>query len=202
MNCRCLSVLLALTVLFSCEKIDFSAYEQSKTTSNSERSETDKDEVASVVTDAHVAILRDTLSEDKVNVMYVSLKEWNDVTSTYSEDNAQRALTIASEYKEGDMCGWHIPSLTEVQRIKAYYDADVNRLDKLNGQLEDIAATPIYVTDYKENTYRYLCAQGDSTFSFRKGYATLRAGATVKYHLRLVKDSLQVIIPSEIHFEY
>lgn len=197
-----LAVLLTMSAFSSCEKIDFSTSMQEKSNTDNVKNTETTSENTTVNSDTHVVILREILSEDKVNVMYVSLNEWGDMTSTYSNDAGEGAQNIASAYQEGDMHTWHIPTQAEVQRIKAYYDANPTQLDLLNQQLESLGACPVCTEDYSGNTYRYLCSRGDSTFTLRKGYATLKAGATVKYHLRLVKDSIQDIIPSEIHFEY
>lgn len=151
---------------------------------------------------SHVILLADTVSEEKVDVMYISLLEWGNITSSFSTEQASEAHRIADEYTEGDFTGWHIPTLAEVKRIKAYYDEDFQRMEILNNNLEKCNAMPVYLTDATAKTYRYLCSDGDSTFSFRQGYATLKAGATVKYHLRLVKDTTITITPSNIHFEY
>lgn len=150
----------------------------------------------------HVILLADTVSKEKVDVMYISLCEWSDMPSSFSLDNGTDAGVIASEYVEGDLIGWHIPSLDEVRRIKACYDGMTTRLDDLNRRLEASNAKPVCLADVSGKTYRYLCSDGDSTFSFRQGYATLKAGATVKYHLRLVKDTMITLVPHEIEFNY
>ena len=187
-----------LTLFLSCQKMEIP--------DNTPAVKNDRVDVAQVndKTNAmsHVILLVDTVSEDKAEVMYISLQEWSDITSNFSAGQGTEMHRIASEYREGDFTGWHIPTLAEVKRIKAYYDEESGRLDILNDNFEMRGATPVYLTDATAKTYRYLCSNGDSTFSFRKGYATLKAGATVKYNLRLVKDSVMTLVPNEIEFAY
>ncbi len=189
---------VALPLFLSCEKIDFTTTNE-KSAENSTATQFHNNYID---TDYHVIALSETIATDKVSVIYISLKEWDNMTSTYSPNTAQDALAAATSYSEGSVSGWRIPSRDEARRINSLYGSDNELLDILNEKLMNIGASPLCTTDSKGNTYRYLCANGDSTFSIRQGSSTLKAGATVKYHLRLVKDSTFTITPSEIRFGY
>ena len=196
---------LAILPLFTacclaCQKIDFTA-QGNDGSKNGEAAQMTAD-LSLQQSDVHVIAISDTVASDKVDVIYISLNEWSNMTSTFSPMSAQEARDIANSYYEGTVTGWHIPTLSEAIRLKAYYDANPHKLDELNSRLGAMGAQPLSLVGTSGETYRYLCAGGDSTFSMRKGYATLKAGATVKYHLRLVKDSSLTIVPKHINFEY
>ena len=191
-------IALCLLFILACQRIELP---NDGFTGGNEQTEVSSDSYG-VNTMSHVILLADTVSKEKVDVMYISLYEWSDIASSFSLDNGADAGVIASEYVEGDLTGWHIPSLDEVRRIKAYYDGMTTRMSDLNHRLEACNAKPVCLADASGKTYRYLCSDGDSTFSFRKGYYTLKAGATVKYNLRLVKDTVMTLVPEEIEFEY
>lgn len=191
---------LVTACCLACQKIDFDARENDGS-KNSETAQMTAD-LSLQQSDDHVIAISDTIASDKVDVVYISLSEWSNMTSTFSPVSAGEARDIADAYREGSVTGWHIPTLGEAIRLKAYYDANPQRLDDLNNRLAVMGAQPLSLVSASGETYRYLCAGGDSTFSMRKGYATLKAGATVKYHLRLVKDSLLTIVPKHIDFEY
>ena len=99
-----LAVLLTMSAFSSCEKIDFSTSLQEKSNTDNVKNTETTSENTTVNSDSHVVILREILSEDKVNVMYVSLNEWGNMTSTYSNDAGEGAQNIASAYQEGDSC--------------------------------------------------------------------------------------------------
>ena len=196
------SALACMMLVCSCEKVDFSLVNQEKASSTNETTASQQQTTGKTLSDEHIILLADTTDEDKVEIMYVSLVEWHNMGSSFSTTGEQAIADIAASYAEGDITGWRVPSYDDAIRIKAHYDAHTDLFDELSERLDHAGAAPIYVTTYDNKTYRYLCARGDSTFSFRTGYATLKAGATVKYNLRLVKDTSLYIIPEKINFDY
>ena len=197
---RVIALALTTTLTVSCQKLDLTDIGNSANDSgkHSDTESTDN----SRITTGHVEILTDTLSEKQIRKLFISLREWDNIPSAMSDDEGLKAMQLADDYNEDGLTGWHIPTLDEVKRIKACYDADSRRLGILNQRIEAAGGNPIYVTTATNATVRFLCAGGDSTFTLRTGYNTLKAGAVTKYHLRLVKDTLLNIVPQELPFEY
>lgn len=200
MPSRFIAIALTAILTAACQKLDLNDIDKNADGSG-KHSDTENAENPHTAT-GHVEILTDTLSERQIRKTFISLKEWSNIPSALSGDDGTKALLLASDYREGELSAWHIPTLDEARRIKSAYDSDNEKLGILNQRLEAVGGDPIYITTATNATMRFLCAGGDSTFTLRTGFSTLKAGATVKYHLRLVKDTLLNIVPQELPFEY
>ena len=137
--------------------------------------------------------------EDESRITYVSLYEWNNVTSAANENNATMALEIAQRYIEGNVSGWRIPTREEARYICSIYNRAVNvnmvyddALQTLNNKIETIGGQKL-MSWYNKNSnpaYRYLCEDAIYSFSLKKGSNITKCGAVTKYNLRLIKDSI------------
>ena len=137
--------------------------------------------------------------------MLVSLLEWDDIKlNTISADSVR---SIARNYSEGDIKGWRIPTKAEAQRIKetylsAYPDYSEN-LAILNSKIEDLGGITLRPWDETKSsapTCRYFCSDADSTFAIRSNSTISKAGNTVSYNLRLVRDTTITTKTYEIKF--
>lgn len=135
--------------------------------------------------EGHVVALADTMDNNTCEVMLISLKEWDDVPSAYGS-NPDAAQTKTMEYNENGMVGWSIPSKSEANILKYVYSQE-NNFNILNKQLETCGGTPLLQTEGSTNV-RYLCENGTYAFGFKPSSSISSAGATVNYHLRLIKN--------------
>ena len=189
-------------MLVACQQIDLSSYEnnsqdESKVT-NEEDSDDDVDNVFVRIT-SHVCLFTDTLANGQINAMLVSLNEWGSIASAFSGDSTVFRYTKA--YQEGNLTGWRMPNRGEAKRLKDIYD-DSTALDSINTILEDAGGMSLTTQTVTGKNRRYLCSNADSTYSFIKGNGILKAGKTVKYTLRLVKDTILHAPQPSIDFEY
>lgn len=134
----------------------------------------------------HVVALADMIDDNTCNVMLISLDEWTNVYSANSAENYSDAETLANEYSEKGLSGWKIPSKDEAKRLKDVYGIESN-FTFLNKQLEACDGIPLSLTDGSSNA-RYLCEDATYAFGFKSSSNILTAGATVKYHLRFIKN--------------
>lgn len=139
--------------------------------------------------EGHVVALADMIDDNSCNLMLISLKEWDDVSSAFSS-NKTMATSIADEYIENGIDGWSIPNTDEVEILRAVYCPEnyTYNLSILNEQIEKCGGTAIQLKDYSGKNVRYLAEGGEKAFSFVKGSSTGSAGATTKYYLRLIKN--------------
>lgn len=135
--------------------------------------------------EGHVVALADTMDNNTCEVMLISLKEWDDVPSAYGS-NPDAAQTKTMEYNENGMVGWSIPSKSEANILKYVYSQE-NNFNILNKQIETCGGTPLLQTEGSTNV-RYLCENGTYAFGFKPSSSISSAGATVNYHLRLIKN--------------
>ena len=165
----------------SCQKADFGDVDDAPAAESGNNSRFE--------TSAHVAILVEQSADGTADTMYVSLREWDGVPSSASA-SPTAARQIADSYSEGTLSGWHIPTLSEAVRIKSVYPAhSLDTLYRLNARIAAAGGDTVAVTKSDGATAaRYLCARGDSTFSFLNG-SYLPSGKTVKYRLLLVRHS-------------
>lgn len=138
----------------------------------------------------HVVALADMIDEKSCNIMLVSLEEWTDVPSAFSTTNGTLAIQKSEEYKENDIVGWRMPDSYEVQVLRNVYCPEnyEYNLAILNSRITECNGTPIMLKDENNKNVRYLADEGKTAFSFVKSSTTATAGATVKYHLRLVRN--------------
>lgn len=104
---------------------------------------------------------------------------------------------LADRYSEGELIGgWRLPTEEEALYLRDTYGIDAEKYDKsaLDGelnygdllQLNNLLDEKIVPRMDKKNTL-YLCADGTKTFSFVKNTTIGKAGASTKYHVRLVR---------------
>lgn len=123
---------------------------------------------------------------ESVNLLLLSLNEWTGVVSANHEDDPEAAITIARDYTEGDLSGWKIPTSAEAKNLKSLYSATNETLTSLNATLETNGGTSIVPLDAKGENLRYLCEDATYTYAWKTSASLTKAGATVKYSLRLV----------------
>lgn len=124
------------------------------------------------------------ISDDKCEVMLISLKGWGDVYSSFHATESGMAQGYADSYTEKGISDWNIPTTDDAKLIASIYSTDEN-LAILNSKLTDCGGSIIYKVLENKNA-RFLCDGGAKTYSFANTTISA-AGATVKYSLRLVK---------------
>ncbi|MBR0037711.1 MAG: FimB/Mfa2 family fimbrial subunit [Bacteroidales bacterium] len=145
---------------------------------------------APFLADGHVVAWIEDESDTHCDAYLISLNEWENVASAYSETNADQAETIAEAYREGgeqgEVSGWRIPTKDEAALLKTRYSADAciplnNIMSKADG------VTWGLTTDQGENI-RYLCNDAQHTFTLGSAQSSItKAGSKTTYRLRLVK---------------
>lgn len=147
---------------------------------------------------AHMSML----SADRADILLISANEWDEVSSAYSADPTN-AVSIARQYTEmcdinlspstlpnatsGLVTQWHIPTPDQATLLRSLYtDAQAYML---NAQLASIQMPGITATDLNGHPERYLCTDGQQTYSFAAGSTSIsKAGTKATYRLRLVKQ--------------
>jgi len=122
----------------------------------------------------------------RANLLLLSLNEWTGVVSANNEDNPNAASDIAAGYSEGDMVGWGIPSSAEAKYLKSLYSATDETLTNLNSTISANGGTTVSALDSKGENIRFLCEGATYTYAWKSSASLNKAGATVKYSLRLV----------------
>lgn len=137
---------------------------------------------------AVIDVTMDESSSTSAKVMLLSLDEYENITSAYNAETPSQAADIAAGYKEYELEGWKIPSAEEARKLREVY---LSNSTSIEAMLSQANASPICITDSKDNNVRYLCNEARSTYSFKPGtsYNSIKeAGAKVDtYHLRLIK---------------
>lgn len=131
----------------------------------------------------HVVAFVD-IDGNKCNAMLISLKDWYDVYSAYHATEFDMAKNYANNYSESGLSGWTIPNEDEGTLLSSTYCSDSN-LSILNGLITECKGDKIYKVLESKNV-RYLCENATKTYSFANTTKSA-AGASVKYHLRLIK---------------
>lgn len=132
--------------------------------------------------------------------LLLSTNEWHDIPSAFSTTSRLQAKDIATNYCELHFRHWQIPTEAQARALKditpqllqLHNESSATVPEELSS---DITFSPISLTDSQGTNIRYLCTQAERTYSFAPGSTILKAGSTVKYHLRLVHP---VIIRKEI----
>lgn len=142
--------------------------------------------------------------------LLLSTVEWESVPSAFSS-HPTAALDTATHYNEPHILHWQIPNEAQARALK---DITSQLQQLLNSEAETApdgsapvpedlssgskttvpdgspsgskAPAPITLTDSKGTNIRYLCSKAERTFSFTPSSNILKAGSTVKYHLRFV----------------
>lgn len=133
-----------------------------------------------------VAVVKDT-ADNVYDVLLISLAEWEKVSSAYSTTNPEEAFAIAESYNENGLDGWDIPTKDEAKTLKDKYNGAKSQFEEINTLFVENDGVELSEVDNGKNA-RYLCDESKSTYTFKSGSTSVsKAGATVKYHLRLVK---------------
>lgn len=111
-------------------------------------------------------------SGTEYSILLMSLKDWNNATPS-------TAATLASEYTEGGMDSWSIPTSDEARVIFNAYSASAFKSAMTSASADAI--------DASANTVRYLCEGAARYFSFANISFASREAFDATYHLRLVK---------------
>jgi len=136
----------------------------------------------------HLIAFADTLSPDSALLTLLSLTEWSDLTSANNATNPQLPIQIAQTYFEADLDQWRIPSADEARRLRTTFGSETYAFTQLNLLLATLNAPAITLTDGSTNA-RYLCDDGQKSFSFVSGTSITTAGSKAShYRLRLVKS--------------
>lgn len=213
--------LVAILTMLSCQKIDIEDIAAANSKSGSSTSTTKKDDTsvdneevdeASSGTlqelpdgtllfpeDSHIVAVSLSEDTDTHDVMFISLYEWNDIASFYSDVDNGQASSIAERYSEGGVKGWRIPTRDDAKRLCGLYysyveydtDCLCDSLLQLNEHITSLGGRALRAWQLKNNhpAYRYLCEDGQYSFSLKSGSNITKTGAKTKYNLRLVKDS-------------
>lgn len=111
-------------------------------------------------------------SGTEYSILLMSLKDWNNATPS-------TAAALASEYTEGGMDSWSIPTSDEAKAIYNAYSASAFKTAMTSASADAI--------DASANTVRYLCEGAARYFSFAYLSFNSREVSVATYHLRLVK---------------
>lgn len=130
------------------------------------------------------AIDEDENNPNVYNAVLISLEGWSNVPSKYNETNPTKAAAIAEEYEENGLSGWSIPSREDAIMLYNLYSYESNNTI-LNSNITSCGGTGVIVTN-GSSPARYLCEDGEKTFSFKSSTIT-QAGAKTMYYLRLTK---------------
>lgn len=131
----------------------------------------------------HVVGFVNEISETEREVVLISIKEWENISSAFSS-NANQAKEIAAQYEENGLSGWIIPTRNDGMALNRLYSYDNNRA-LINSALETCGGTGL-IQMYGTSAVRYLCADAEYTYSYKSATIT-KAGEKTTYYLRLVK---------------
>lgn len=131
----------------------------------------------------HVVGFVNEISETEREIVLISTKEWEKISSAFSS-NANQAKEIAAQYEENGLSGWIIPTRNDGMALNRLYSYDNNRA-LINSALETCGGTGL-IQMYGTSTVRYLCADAEYTYSYKSANIT-KAGEKATYYLRLVK---------------
>lgn len=131
----------------------------------------------------HVVGFVNEISETEREIVLISIKEWEKISSAFSS-NANQAKEIAAQYEENGLSGWIIPTRNDGMALNRLYSYDNNRA-LINSALETCGGTGL-IQMYGTSTVRYLCADAEYTYSYKSATIT-KAGEKATYYLRLVK---------------
>lgn len=132
----------------------------------------------------HVVALVDNETSNEADLLLLSLEEFTDVYSSLSEGHETQMADQAQSYIEDDLEGWSVPTEAQAKLLRSAY---AGNYDDLNVEIERQNGILITVSTAANNA-RYLCENGTKTFNFATNGSITKAGAKVKYRLRLVKQ--------------
>ena len=137
----------------------------------------------------HVVALVGNATSTEADLLLLALPEEANVKSKVS-DEPDAAAQIAQAYSEYGLTGWRIPTKEEATALRNCYYGD--KVSAINSKLEEAGGKALTQTDSHDKNVRYLCEDALYTYSFATSsdgdaLQITKAGATVKYRLRLVK---------------
>ncbi len=178
---------------------DTDIYSDTVTTTGNGNSSNTTYPQSSTIIDGHIVISRTTTDNDTL-LTFISLTEWSNVASAYHETRSDEAYTLATQYIEGNLSGWRIPTLDDAKALKDIYDTTPTEdgsmpddtLAQINNILVAAGGAPLTAWQAKDSypAYRYLCQDATYTFSLKGNTNRTKAGAKTFYNLRLLKDSV------------
>lgn len=115
-------------------------------------------------------------------LLLLSLKEWDNMTSSSNETSPQLASNTANGYEENGLDGWEIPNGTHAKLLYNAYQASDGG-STLAGVISSTeGADPLTLS------VRYLCSSAAKTFSFSNSTVSSAGKNVTNYHLRLVRE--------------
>ncbi|MBR5235453.1 MAG: FimB/Mfa2 family fimbrial subunit [Bacteroidaceae bacterium] len=127
-------------------------------------------------------------SDDETDrMLLLSTTEWRGITSATHEATPCMATDIVSTYAEGALCGWRIPTRSEVRRMCAASGGAT--LDATNEYLATHGIAPLSTGDDADtgDAVRYLCDDASYSFRWDSDGKSSPVGHKRTYHLRLVR---------------
>lgn len=122
--------------------------------------------------------------------LYLSIYNIKGVVSAYHAESPTAAAEAAASYQEGNLkAGWRVPTEEEARFLIGIYSSSTSiygdePLPVLNRALNARGYDAIIF----DPDQRYLCADGQKSFSFQQGTRISKAGTKKEYCLRLVHD--------------
>ena len=127
------------------------------------------------------------LDETTADLLLLSVADFGGMTSALHATTPYMASEAAQNYREAALASWRIPTEDEARLLREQY---LLAPAHWNDVLASAEGDTIVLTDEKGGNVRYLCQDGQRTYSYKPGSsynAVKDAGASVKdYHLRLV----------------
>lgn len=127
------------------------------------------------------------LDETTADLLLLSVADFGGMTSALHATTPHMASEAAQNYQEADLASWRIPTEDEARLLREQY---LLASAQWNEVLVSAQGDTIVLTNEKGDNVRYLCQDGQRTYSYKPGSsynAVKDAGASVKdYHLRLV----------------
>ena len=129
------------------------------------------------------------------DVLLLSLKEWQGVSSANTPDTPTQAQALLAAYTEGEASGWRIPT-TEESKLIQLNCGGTTRLASANALLTSIGADALTGNgkdSYKQDA-RYLCNEALHSYSLKATTGSASAaGSSRSYSLRGVK-TVRVVV--------
>lgn len=115
-------------------------------------------------------------------IILLSLYEWGEMPSANHISDSAMVGMMTYGYQELELGQWHVPTTEEAKQLKAAYGENNESLERLNLLLRKAEALELH------NDARYLCDEGQKSFSLASGTSIANAGSKIKtYRLRLLK---------------
>ena len=130
----------------------------------------------------HIVAFSEALTDSAALVWLLSLSDWQNVTSALNASTPNMAGEIASGYSEYGLDGWCIPDEATARSLHDLFNS--------SGALADVieeAGGDSIVLENKGANVLYLCENAEKRYGYKSSSTVGDAGATVKYHLRLVR---------------